>query len=108
VTAIDAFAQAHPTLAHEVRYVDLHEDPIGTTTELFRFLGAPVEPVLIERIVAATSFKTLAGREPGQEDAASFLRKGVVGDWKAELPPQSAQFIADSCGELMRRKRFAA
>jgi len=108
VTAIDAFAQAHPTLAHEVRYADLHEDPIGVTTELFQFLGAPVAPVLIERIVAATSFKAMAGREPGREDAASFLRKGVVGDWKTKLPEQSAQFITDNCGELMRRKRFAA
>jgi len=108
VTAIDAFAQAHPTLTHELRYGDLHTDPIGVTTELFRFLGAPVEPVLVEQIVAATTFKAMAGREPGHEDAGSFLRKGVVGDWKAQLPPQSAQFIAENCGELMRRKRFAA
>jgi hypothetical protein len=107
VTAVDAFAQAHPALVHEVGYGDLHEDPVGKTTALFQFLGAPVAPALIEGIVAATSFKTISGRDPGQEDAASFLRKGVVGDWRAQLPPQSVQFVTEACGELMRRKRFA-
>ena len=108
VTAVDAFAQAHPALVHEVGYGDLHEDPVGTITALFRFLGASVESVLIERIVAATSFKAISGRDPGHEDTGSFLRKGVVGDWQAQLPPQSVQFITEACGELMRRKRFAA
>lgn len=107
VTAVDNFAQAHPGLVHEVRYADLHEDPIETIAAVFRFLGVAVDPVLMERVAAATSFKALAGRDPGEEDANSFLRKGVVGDWKDQLPPQSAQFIVENCGELMRRKRFA-
>jgi len=108
VSAVDAFAQAHPGLVHEVSYGGLHEDPVGEMTALFEFLGAPVEPLTIRRIAAATSFKALAGREPGEEDRTSFLRNGVVGDWKAKLAPESVQFIAEACGELMRRKRIAA
>ena len=108
VAMVDAFAKDHPTLVHEVRYRDMHDDPIGETERLFRFLGAPVDPVLIQGIVAATSFEAMAGRKPGEEDPSSFLRKGVVGDWKTRLDAESARLISDSCGELMRRKRLAA
>lgn len=108
VTAVDAFAQNHPGLVHELRYRDLHADPFGETARLFDFLGAPAPSVLIQQIVAATSFEALSGRPPGQEDATSFLRKGVPDDWKTRLSRDSAQQIAESCGELMQRKRLAA
>jgi hypothetical protein len=108
VAMVDAFAQDHPALVHEVRYRDLHDDPVSATERLFGFLGAPVEPVLIQRIVAATSFEALAGRKRGEEDASSFLRKGVVGDWKTRLDAESARLISESCGELMRLKRVPA
>ena len=108
VTMVDAFARARPMLVHELRYRDLHDDPVGATERLFRFLGASVDPVLIQRIVAATSFEAMAGRKPGEEDPSSFLRKGVVGDWKTRLDAESARLISDSCGELMRRKLLAA
>jgi hypothetical protein len=108
VTAVDAFARSHPSLVHEVIYRDLHADPVGEAERLFGFLGAPTDRVLMERIAAATSFETLAGRARGVEDPSSFLRKGVVGDWKARLHPEAADYISESCGEWMERKRFAA
>ena len=107
VTAVDAFAAAHPGLVHELRYRDLYDDPIGEIERLFRFLGAPADRILVERVAAATSFKVQAGRPPGQEDLSSFLRKGVPGDWQTRLDASSAQRVVESCGELMRRKRFA-
>jgi hypothetical protein len=107
VAMVDSFAQDHPGLVHEVRYRDLHDDPVSATERLFGFLGAPVEAVLIQRIVAATSFEALTGRKPGEENASSFLRKGVVGDWKTRLDAESARLISESCGELMRQKHLA-
>lgn len=108
VRAVDDFARVHPNLVHELRYRDLHVDPVGETERLFRFLGAPAERVLVEQIVAATSFEALSGRKAGEEDPSSFLRKGVVGDWMTRLDAESAELISESCGELMRRKRLAA
>jgi hypothetical protein len=64
--------------------------------------------VIIEQIVAATSFEALAGRPAGQEDLSSFLRKGLPDDWQTRLDAESARQITESCGELMREKRFAA
>lgn len=108
VTAVDAFAQAHPGLVHEVRYRDLHADPFGEVAKLFGFLGASAPRVLVEQVVAATSFEALAGRPAGQEDLTSFLRKGVPDDWRSRLDAESEAKIAESCGALMREKRFAA
>jgi hypothetical protein len=108
VTAVDAFAEAHPGLVHEMGYLDLHADPFGETERLFGFLGAPAPRVLVEEIVAATSFEALSGRRPGDEDPTSFLRKGLPGDWRTVLDPASAELILESCGPLMREKRLAA
>ncbi|MFL5298056.1 MAG: sulfotransferase domain-containing protein [Phenylobacterium sp.] len=108
VSAVDAFAAAHPGQTHELRYRDLHTDPIGEIGRLFGFLGAPAPRVLVQRIAAQTSFKALSGRAPGEEDASSFLRKGLPDDWRSGLDEASARFVTDECGELMRAKRFAA
>ncbi|MGZ3374988.1 MAG: sulfotransferase family protein [Phenylobacterium sp.] len=108
VTAVDAFSRAHPGLVHEVEYRDLHADPVGVCSGLFRFLGVSTDQVQMERIAAATSFEAMSGRRPGEEDASSFLRKGVPGDWRNGLDPQSVELIHEQCGELMRGRRFAA
>lgn len=108
LTAVDTFALAHPGLVHEVRYNDLHDDPLGEAQGLFAFLGAATSPVLVERIVAATSFEAMAGRPAGQEDPSSFLRNGMPDDWKGRLDADTAQHIVERCGDLMREKRLAA
>ena len=108
ITRVDAFSQAHPGLVHEVTYRDLHADPIGTSTALFDFLGVSTDQVQMARIAAATSFEAMSGRRPGQEDASSFLRKGLPGDWRNGLDADSAELIQAECGEMMRERRFAA
>jgi len=108
ITRVDAFSKAHPGLVHEVAYRDLHDDPIGTSATLFGFLGVSTGTVQLERIAAQTSFEAMSGRRPGEEDASSFLRKGVPGDWRNGLDAESVELIQDQCGELMRERRFAA
>ena len=108
VSQVCAFADAHPGRVHELRYRDLHADPISECEKLFGFLGASTEPVLLRQVAAATSFEALTGRKPGEEDPTSFFRKGVSGDWKTRLDSETARMIAESCGEMMRAKRFVA
>jgi hypothetical protein len=36
-------------------------------------------------VIANAWFEKWSGRSRGQEDAHSFFRKGVVGDWKTAL-----------------------
>jgi hypothetical protein len=108
ITSANAFAKAHPGLLYEVEYRDLHTDPIGVCTRLFEFLGVSAERVQMQRIAAATSFEAMSGRRPGEEDPTSFLRKGIPGDWRNQLDPESVELIHEQCGELMQERRFAA
>jgi len=105
VRLVDAFAQAHPGRVHELRYWELVEHPGESAQALFDFLGVSTDPAVIDQVVAATSFEALSGgRKPGQEDAGSFLRKGVPGDWREHLDPEGVAAIEAACGDLMRQK----
>lgn len=108
VEAVDAFSREHPHLVHELRYLDLHSDPLGEAERLFRFLDVSTERVVLKQVVAATAFETLAGRPPGQEDTASFMRKGVPGDWKVRLSDEGAEYVRQACEAQMRQRRFLA
>jgi hypothetical protein len=108
LSAVDDFAADHPALVHEVVYERLHDRPVEEAERLFGFLGASTDRALLDKIAAATSFEALAGRPRGVEDPSSFLRKGVVGDWKAQLDADAIRYIAENCGDWMRRKRLAA
>ena len=65
------------------RYEDLNQN---TKAELRRICHALSGNELAEaraaEIADKYSFSRLSGRTPGQEDKGSFMRKGVVGDWR--------------------------
>lgn len=86
----------------EVRYEDLLKRPEVELRLLIEFLGAAVYPETLSRCVAATSFEKLSrGRERGQEDATSFFRKGVAGDWKNTFTDQDRETFKREAGELL-------
>ena len=65
-----------------VRYEDLRTNPDETLDELLKKMGVEVDPRVIRAAVETFDFRRITNRKPGQEDAKSFFRKGVVGDWK--------------------------
>ena len=69
--------------AMHVRYEDLRQDTAGQLRRLVRRLTG--ERLSLEEATAIAeefSFERQAGRQPGEENKGSFLRKGVVGDWR--------------------------
>jgi len=81
-----AFGQTHPDRYLELRYEDLHQDPSPQIHKLLEFLGVDACTDWVDLCRQAGAFETLSqGRLRGQEDTASFFRKGVVGDWKNHL-----------------------
>lgn len=65
------------------RYEDLHADCSSELSRIvFALTGVEVEPLVASEIADRFSFARQAGRQEGEEDLGSFLRKGIVGDWR--------------------------
>jgi hypothetical protein len=88
----------------EVRYEDLLERPEREMARLLSFLGAEAGPEVVGRCVAAASFERLSrGRRRGEEDATSFFRKGVAGDWKNVFTERDMEVFKREAGGLLVR-----
>jgi|APSaa5957512535_1039671.scaffolds.fasta_scaffold98726_2 hypothetical protein len=66
------------------RYEDLRKDPVKEISKIIGKLNneKEIDNHKIKKIVDKYSFVNMSGRDPGQENNASFMRKGIVGDWK--------------------------
>lgn len=88
----------------EVRYEDLLERPEAEVGALVEFLGADAGPETVRRCVSAASFEKLSrGRRRGQEDATSFFRKGVAGDWKNVFTKEDKKIFKEESGDWLFR-----
>ena len=86
----------------EVRYENLLENPEAAFGDLVKFLGGAADKETVRRCVAATSFEKLSrGRKPGQEDATSFFRKGVAGDWRNAFTEKDRKTFKKEAGDLL-------
>lgn len=92
----------------EVRYEDLHEHPMRTTTALLTLLGVESDEQTVQRCVDEASFSSLSGgRSVGEEDRGSHFRKGVVGDWTNHFDDEAARRFNNSAGDLLRELDYA-
>jgi hypothetical protein len=90
----------------EIRYEDLLERPEEEMKRMLEFLGADASERTVRRCVDAASFEKLAeGRERGQE-AASFFRKGIAGDWKNVFTEQDKRDFKAVAGDLLVALRY--
>lgn len=86
-----------------IRYEDLRSDCVGAMTRLLQGLGREIEPERVERAVDNYSMERMTGRRPGQEDSSSFIRKGVVGDWKNHFTREAAETFDRLAGDMLIR-----
>lgn len=73
----------------ETSYEALKERPEQELSRVLTMLGLPADEATVRACVEGADFKKLTGREPGEE-AASYFRKGVVGDWRGHLSERAA------------------
>jgi hypothetical protein len=94
---------------HCVTYEALSADTPGVTKSMVKYLGFDVTEAELRHMVEEASFKKQTerdsgsrGREKGEEDAKSGLRKGITGDWKNYLDHDLASEIDSAVAEVRR------
>lgn len=91
-----------PSMSLELQYEQMLSDPAAVMTRTADHLGLSSSPETIARIVEMNSFKKLSeGRRQGQENRASFFRKGVAGDWKNHYTPELRETYKELIGDFL-------
>jgi len=85
-------------------YEALHKDAVGEMLRILRDIGkGDIGRDRVETAVDKLSFESQAGRKAGDADAKSFLRKGVVGDWRNVFSAEARQIFDHHAGEALVR-----
>ncbi len=85
-----------------VKYEDLLSNTRAELHAILSFLNLAVpDKKKIDDVIALNSFHHKSGRKPGQEDKASFLRKGIAGDWKNYFNEESYRIFDELYGDLL-------
>ncbi len=92
--------QAREDAVH-VRYEDLHRDTSGQLRRIVLELTGDdlLDPEKAAAIAHEFSFERQSGRKAGEENKESFLRKGVVGDWREAFSPKAREIFDRHAGE---------
>ncbi|MBA2443144.1 MAG: sulfotransferase [Rubrobacter sp.] len=85
----------------EVRYEDLLAETPGHLGKMLRFLGVSAAEEDVERCLRASSFERASSRRQGEEDAGSFFRKGVAGDWKNVFTARDRELYEEIAGPAL-------
>jgi hypothetical protein len=81
-----------------VKYEDLREDCAGQLQRIvFELTGNKLNNDKAQAITEKFSFQKQSGRQPGQENTDSFMRKGIVGDWKKPFFQRSQTGFQQFC-----------
>ena len=78
-------------------------DRIGQTagTRLFDHAGMRFPEGVLQALLEEYSFERQSGRQPGEEEQGSKLRKGVAGDWQNYFDEHLARKFAEAAGGNM-------
>ena len=84
-----------------VSYECLKQDTVGELLGVLAGMGLLATSQFCEAVVNRTSFRAISGREEGDEDPASPLRKGVIGDWRNHFSPRNIARFNEKYGALL-------
>jgi hypothetical protein len=85
----------------EIRYEDLLAETPETFQKILRFLDARRDEPVIKNCIAASSFERVSRRKQGEEDATSFFRKGIAGDWRSVFTARDRDIFRRVAGDRL-------
>jgi hypothetical protein len=87
-----------------VRYEDLLTDPLAALFPVFcRFSDHQYDRHRLEQVVSQQSFEAETGRRAGVAAPASYIRKGISGDWRNHFDRAAARVLDGYSGETLVR-----
>ena len=86
----------------ETRYEDLLRNTASEVKRLLEFLQVRSNEVVVRRLVNQSRFENFSGgRQRGEEDPTSLVRKGIAGDWKNVFSDKDKQIFKQEAGDLL-------
>ncbi len=91
-----------------LRYEDLLADPFDEIGRLWKFLGVKKIAMSLEKKIRTemTSNPDEAWQERRNEDIASFLPKGQVGNWQKLFTPKDKHIFTEMAGALLVKWKY--
>lgn len=85
-----------------LKYEDLRSEPVAAFSALIEAMtGDKADENQVRESIGRFSFERLAGRRPNSENANSYLRKGMVGDWRNYFNRESAGVFDKHFGDAL-------
>ena len=88
---------------YTLAYEDLAQNGTDAIRNLLDYLELDAPSDLLDDMVERSSFSFRSGRQRGEEDRYSFLRKGIIGDWRNHLDPDQINLFKAVTGDLLIR-----
>jgi LmbE family N-acetylglucosaminyl deacetylase len=92
-----------PDPVHVLTYEQLSASPQREVKRLLDFLGVDASAEAIARTLEGSSFRALAGREPGDENVHSHFRQGRPGNWSRHFDDGVGLEMAEALDDLTRQ-----
>lgn len=89
-----------PQVAH-VSYEELRSDTTVALVRVLGELGVASDKHVASLAAERWSFETTSGRAPGEEDRASFQRKGISGDWRNHFSREAGEVFDAVAGDTL-------
>lgn len=98
----------------EIKYEDLKQGTVSQLERFCDFIGVTRERSLLESVAQQTSFEKMQAKEIQTGDGHAgwpkdklFRRRGVVGSYKDEMPPEILEEFMAEAGDTLKRCGYA-
>ena len=86
----------------ETSYEAMQQNPGHELKKILDYLQVHyIDDAKLNSCISKFSFENVTGRKSGEEDAYSFVRKGIVGDWKNKFTRESREVFDQYAGQTL-------
>lgn len=83
-----------------IKYEELLDNPVKCLFRAIEFYELNrCSEIYLKQVVNKYSFENVTNREPGDENKRSFVRKGIMGDWKNYFNKEACDVFKKFAGE---------